>query len=204
MTKQPEEGEIWEWRAFGRISEALAARVRAYPIRMGLINIEGEDVYFVAPDSNHNIKLRKYGDGWLLKFKLLLGGAPGEAELYNESTAYTYSFPVRREKLTAAAGLLRVKLTRTPASALSADEFARALAEASPRVSRAEVKKKRSQFEFEGGWIELADVQFTKHRTQSISIHSLDRDTVELMRKRLPLGEGWEVMNYVEACRRWT
>ncbi|MEK6304494.1 MAG: hypothetical protein AABO41_27720 [Acidobacteriota bacterium] len=203
MTKQPEEGEIWEWRAFGSLTGELEAAVHAYPVRMSLVNIEGKDIYFIAPKSNHNIKLRKYDDRWLLKFKLLLGGAPGEAELYNESAAYTYSFPIERDKLKVTSGLLRVKLKTVPAAVLSADEFTRALAEASPPVGRAEVNKKRSQFEFDGGWIELAEVWFAKHHTNSISIHSPDREAVELMRQRLSLGEGWEVMNYVEACRRW-
>ena len=70
MSKQPEEGEIWEWRAFGHISEALAASVHSHPVRMSLINIEGEDLYFIAPKSDHNIKLRKSDDRWVLKFKL--------------------------------------------------------------------------------------------------------------------------------------
>lgn len=203
MTKQPEEGEIWEWRAFGPLAAELATAVHAYPIRMSLVNIEGKDIYFISPNSDHNIKLRKYDQRWVLKFKLLLGGAPGEAELYNESAAYTYSFPVNRDKLKVTAGLLRVKPANVPAAVLSADEFSRALAEASPSVGRAEVNKKRSQFEFDGGWIELAEVWFERHHTNSISIHSRDREAVDVMRKRLPLGDGWEVMNYVEACRRW-
>lgn len=203
MTKEPEEGEIWEWRAFGPLTSELEAAVHCYPIRMSLINIEGKDVYFIAPKSDHNIKLRKYDDRWLLKFKLLIGGAPGEAELYNESAAYTYSFPVNRDKLKATAGLLRVKLMDVPAARLNADDFTRALCEASPPVAPAEVNKKRSQFEFDVGWIELAEVWFARHHTNSISIHSPDREAVERMRQLLPLGEGWEVMNYVEACRRW-
>jgi hypothetical protein len=203
MTKQPEEGEIWEWRAFGLLTEKLAAKVHEYPLRMGLLNIEGEDIYFIAPASDHNIKLRKHEDRWLLKFKLLLGGAPGEAELYNESSAYSYSFPIGPDQLKAAAALLRLKLTNPPAAKLSSDEYARALIEASPPVSEVHVKKRRSQFEFDRGWIELAEVWFPKHHANSISIHSADRNAVELMRRSLPLGEGWEVMNYVEACRRW-
>jgi hypothetical protein len=203
MTKQPEEGEIWEWRAFGRISEALAATVHANPTRMALINIEGEDVYFIAPNSDQNIKLRKYDDRWILKFKLLLGGAPGEAEFYKESAVYSYTFPVGYDKLVATAELLRVKVSKTPAAVFSADDFALALAKAKPPVGRAAVKKKRSQFEFEHGWIELAEVWFPNHHTNSISIHSPDKGAVELMRQQLPLDEGWEVMNYVEACRRW-
>ena len=204
MTKQPEEGEIWEWRAFGPLTRELDATVHAYPIRMSLINIEGRDIYFIAPESDQNIKLRKYNDHWLLKFKLLLEGSSGEAELYNESAAYTYSFPVDHETLKTTSGLLRVKLNHPQTGPpLSADEFSDALANASPPVVRAEVQKKRSQFEFDGGWIELAEVWFAKQHTNSISIHSPNREVVDLMRRRLPMGEGWKVLNYVEACRRW-
>lgn len=202
MSKQPEEGEIWEWRAFGHISEALAASVHSHPVRMSLINIEGEDLYFIAPKSDHNIKLRKSDDRWVLKFKLLLGRAD-EAELYKESAVYSYSFPISYHKLVATAELLRVALTETPSKVLDAGEFGRALAEASPPVARAAVKKKRSQFESEHGWIELAEVWFPHWHTNSISIHSPDKQAVAVIRQQLPLGEGWEVMNYVEACRRW-
>lgn len=203
MIKQPEEGEIWEWRAFGQLSKELAERVQAYPIRMALLNIPGEDIYFISDCSNHNIKLRKYDDRWILKFKLLLGGTPGDAELYNESAAFSYSFPVEPERLKFAASLLQVRLRREPASSLSSDEFTRELENASPSVSVASVRKVRSQFEFEGGWLELADVQFPKYYTQSISIHSPEKATVSLMRERLAPGTGWEVMNYVDACRKW-
>jgi hypothetical protein len=51
MTKAPEEGEIWEWRAFGSINERLAAEVRAYPIRLGLSDFRGDDIYLVAPQT---------------------------------------------------------------------------------------------------------------------------------------------------------
>ena len=204
MIKQPEEGEIWEWRAFGRLGKELADRVHSYPIRLNIINIGGEDLYFISPNSDHNVKLRKYDDRWILKFKLLLGAAQGDAELYNESAAFSYSFPVGPDQLTFAAGLLRVELAKEPALPLSPDEFTRALEKASPSVKTAHVKKTRSQFAFDGGWLELADVQFAKHHTQSISIHSPDKETVELMQKRLAPGKGWEIMNYVEACRRWS
>jgi hypothetical protein len=170
---------------------------------MELINIGGEDLYLISPNSNHNVKLRRYDGRWILKFKLLIKAVPGDSELYNESAAFTYPFPVGLDQLTFAASLLRVELKNEPASALSPDEFTRELEKASPSVKSAHVKKKRSQFEFEGGWLELADVEFAKHHIQSISIHSPNKETVEQMRERLAPGNGWEVMNYVEACRRW-
>ena len=96
--------------------------------------------HFIA-HRDHNIKLRKQEDRWLLKFKLLLGGAPGEAELYNESAAFSYSFPIGPEQLKSAAALLRVTLTGPPANSLSSDEFGLALVEASPHVGRVHVKR---------------------------------------------------------------
>src|SRR4030095_12986916 len=67
MSKSPEEGKIWEWRAFGKLSEALVARVRAHPVRMVLLNIQGEDLYLISPDSDQNVKLRRNVGGWVLK-----------------------------------------------------------------------------------------------------------------------------------------
>ena len=72
MTKPSEEGQIWEWRAFGEITDELAAKIRSYPIRLGVSDIDGEDIYLVSPNSDQNVKFRKYPGGWVLKFKLLL------------------------------------------------------------------------------------------------------------------------------------
>src|SRR2546423_14138859 len=110
MSKPAEEGRIWEWRAFGRISDELASKVRAYPIRLGIDDLRGEDLYLVSPDSDQNVKLRRYVKGWILKFKLLLETEPGGFELYKESAELTYRFPVALNKVKAAAQLLGIKL----------------------------------------------------------------------------------------------
>ncbi|HKP85816.1 MAG TPA: hypothetical protein VJZ26_06960, partial [Blastocatellia bacterium] len=94
MTKAPEEGRVWEWRAFGHINDRLAAKVQAYPIRMGISNLRGEDIYIISPISDQNVKLRSSSAGTYLKFKLLLETRPGGFELYRESVQYNFSFPV--------------------------------------------------------------------------------------------------------------
>jgi len=205
MTKPPEEGEIWEWRAFGPISERLAAEVRAYPIRMGLSDFRGDDIYLVPPRSDQNVKLRRYTSGWVLKLKLLFETRPGSFELYNESAEFTYQFPVSLGTLKEAARLLEVKLPDADLSTATfiEEDFVKALAESSPTVAETRVSKTRSQYQFENGWLELADVTFAKHDVQSISIHSPDIEVVKEMVNRLQPGDELEPMNYIEACRRW-
>jgi hypothetical protein len=205
MTKPPEEGEIWEWRAFGRVSDSLAAKVRAYPIRMGLSDFRGEDIYLVAPNSDQNVKLRLYTSGWLLKLKRLVETRRGPFELYKESAEFTHRFPVSRNALEDAARLLEVEPPEAVLSIASFDEenFVRALAESSPAVVETRVSKRRSQYQFDNGWLELADVTFLTYKVQSISIHSPDLEVVEEMVKRLQPGGELEPMNYIEACRRW-
>jgi hypothetical protein len=83
MSKAPEEGKIWEWRAFGRISDEMSRKVQAYPIRLGISNLPVKDVYLISPLSDQNVKLRWYFSGLYLKFKLLLDTKPGQIELYN-------------------------------------------------------------------------------------------------------------------------
>lgn len=205
MTKPPEEGEIWEWRAFGPINERLADKVRAYPIRLGLSDFRGDDIYLVPPHSDQNVKLRRYPNGWVLKLKLLFETRPGSFELYNESAEFTYRFPVSLDTLQEAARLLEVKL---PDDVLSTEtfveeDFVKALAESTPTAAETRVSKKRSQYQFENGWLELAEVIFAKHNVQSISIHSPDIEVVKEMLKRLQPGDELEPMNYIEACRRW-
>ncbi|MEK6322057.1 MAG: hypothetical protein AABN33_10270 [Acidobacteriota bacterium] len=205
MTKQPEEGEIWEWRAFGPISQSLAAEVRAYPVRLGVSDLRGEDIYLVSPHSDQNVKLRRYASGWVLKLKQLFETTPRPFELYNESAEFTYRFPVSRDTLEEAARLLRVKLPGPVLSTASfiEEDFVKALAESSPAVTETRVSKKRSQYQFENGWLELADVTFATSEVQSISIHSPDIHVVKEMVNRLQPGDELEPMNYIEACRRW-
>lgn len=205
MTKPPEEGKIWEWRAFGRVSDSLAAQVRAYPIRLGVTDLRGEDIYLVAPHSDQNVKLRRYASGWVLKLKLLFETKRGPVELYNESAEFTYRFPVSLDRLKDAARLLEVELPEAVLSiaSFSEEDFVGAFAGSSPAVAETKVSKRRSQYQFENGWLELADATFATHQVQSISIHSPDIEAVREMVNRLQAGAEMEPMNYIEACRRW-
>lgn len=205
MIKPPEEGMIWEWRAFGRISKTLGSKVRYYPIRLGIDHLRGDDIYLISPDSDHNIKLRRYGNGWVLKFKLLSSTSSSHIELYNESAEWAYRFPVPVDRLRVAARLLQCRLPKIARSieGLTAEELVNTFENSSPAIANARVSKTRSQYAFEGGWLELANVKFPVRRIQSISIHSREKSTVEEMILRLDLGRELEPMNYVEACRRW-
>ena len=205
MTKPAEEGRIWEWRAFGRINDELAGKVRAYPIRLGVDDLRGEDLYLVSPLSDQNVKLRRYAKGWVLKFKLLLETEPGGFELYKESAEFTYRLPVTLDELKAAAELLAVELPQHDPTTETFDEqdFVNALAGSSPPTRETRVSKRRSQYQCGGGWIELADVEFESCEVQSISMHSRHIDGVREMLESLQLGEELETMNYIQACRRW-
>jgi hypothetical protein len=205
MAKPSEEGRVWEWRAFGPIPETLAAKVRAYPIRLGTSDLRGDDIYLIAPHSDQNIKLRRYETGCVLKLKLLFETRPGPFELYNESAEFIYRFPVALDPLANTARLLGVTL---PEAALSNQtfgeaEFVKALAESSPAVAETIVSKRRSQYEFENGWLELADVKFATRAIQSVSVNSFDIEILKEMLERLEPGDDLKPMNYVEACRRW-
>jgi hypothetical protein len=205
MTKQSEEGEIWEWRAFGRIGESLASKVYAYPIRLGLTDIRGEDIYLVAPGSNQNVKLRLYGSGWVLKLKLLIETLPGAFEHYRESAELSHRFPVSPNALQDAARLLEVEPPKAALAIASLNEeaFLRALAESSPSVVETRVSKRRSQYQVANGWLELANATFPALKVQSLSIHSPDIEVVREMVTRLRPADEMEPMNYIEACRRW-
>src|ERR1700720_47587 len=162
MTKPSEEGKIWEWRAFGLISDEIAARVRANPIRFGLVDVDGEDIYLVSPSSDQNVKFRKYPGGWVLKFKLLLETKSGAFELYNERPEFTYRLPVSIDLLKKTADLLAVELPEANLSVESFNEvdFVRAFAQATPPVAECRVAKRRSKYKFEDGGLELAEVKF--------------------------------------------
>ena len=203
--KQPTEGELWEWRAFGRVSDSVAAAVRAFPIRMGMDNLRGEDLYFVSPFNDQNVKLRKAGARSFLKLKPLFEKDARSIELYSDTATLEFNFPVSADRLLEAAGLLGVTLsdTRDAATVLDSDEFIQAMRACAPPLALVRVLKKRSQFEFPGGWFELADATFPRRQVESLSIHSPEKSVVEDMIERLNPGNEIEPMNYVEACRRW-
>ncbi len=204
MAKAPEEGEIWEWRAFGRVDERLASQVLAHPIRMGVHNHRGTDLYLISEASDQNVKLRKWGAEWLLKLKLLVDKAERAIELYSENSTMVFRFPVTEGELLFAAHLLGVQ-PKTPLdnNSFTDEEFINALVSSSPPAARVEVSKVRSQFDFDGGWVELAHVNFPRKTVQSLSIHSRERETVEKILDSFELGAELDAMNYVEACRRW-
>jgi len=205
MGKAAEEGEIWEWRGFGALSKRVASAVRANPIRSGLFCHQDFDIYLVPPRSNQNVKIRKSDDDWFLKFKLLLTVGPRQIELYRESANLMYAFPIKVETLREAARLLLTELpdSANQPGAVDRDRFVEVLAASSPPVRVVEVPKTRSQFVTQGGWIELAEVQFPAGKVQSMSIHSQKLEVVHRMLDELDPDAGLEAMNYVEACRRW-
>lgn len=206
MTKAPEEGQIWEWRAFGRVSDDLKARVQAYPIRMGIQDRVEDDLYFISAHSDQNVKLRKSGDEWTLKFKFLLAQGARSIELYRESLSTIYRFPVEAIRLQEAAKLLDVTLPESArlSGVYDKESFVKTLAACTPSVSTVRVSKMRSQFQYDGGWMELAYITFPGAHTESLSIQSPDIRVVEEMLDAMQPGPELEVMNYIEACRRWS
>lgn len=204
MTKPPEEGQIWEWRGFGKISRHITAQAEALPIRSGIRDIAGTDIYLISPTSDQNIKLRLTDKRWVLKFKLLLAKRDDGIELYHETARWTYAFPLNPAVMKEAARLLAVSL---PDAAPEAEAFTKveSLAvfhAATPTVVSVETHKVRSQYQFDGGWIEIANVDFGSRQTQSLSLHSPDVAVVERMIERFHPDNSLTVMNYVEACRR--
>lgn len=204
MTKPPEEGKIWEWRGFGRISPSVRTLVESLPIRNGVRDHQGTDIYLIPPTSEQNVKVRLTDKGWVLKFKVLLEKRPDRIELYRETASWTYAFPLAQESLDEAANLLAVALPEADREDqhYSEDQFIAAFSAATPPVVAVKVSKVRSQFQFEGGWLEIADVDFGARQVQSLSLHSAQIETVERMIDRVHPDSGLTVMNYVEACRR--
>ena len=205
MTKPPEEGEIWEWRAFGQPGETTLKIIRDHPIRMGVKDHQGEDLYLISPISDQNVKLRQWRSEWVLKFKLLLTTAKRGVELYTETAGWVHRFPIGPELLSHAARLLGTKLPESSGSAgnLSAEDLIDVLAHATPPIVEVRVAKVRSQFDFEEGWVELSEARFPSQTLQSLSIHSPKTEVVESILDQLETSPEMEVMNYVEACRRW-
>jgi len=205
MEKSSEEGRIWEWRAFGTLGPDVVSAVERYPIRLGIREMAGEDLYFISPGSDQNVKLRRGSTGWALKFKTLLEVRRDTFELYDERSSYTYQLPIEADIARNAARLLSVELRDGDLDdeTLDKEALVRVLSQATPAVWTVLIKKKRSQFAFQNGWLELADVQFPGRKTRSISIHSAELSVVTNMLRRLSPGRSIEAMNYVQACRRW-
>src|SRR5262249_13953836 len=96
MTKPPEEGRIWEWRAFGRLNPELLAKVNTLPLRAGIVGRPEFDTYLISPSTDNNIKLRDLDGRSVLKLKPLLESRADAIELYHESIDMIYEFPVAK------------------------------------------------------------------------------------------------------------
>jgi hypothetical protein len=205
MTKPPEEGKIWEWRAFGKLSSELLVRVSSLPVRAGVIGRPDNDIYFISPHSNHNIKIREMNGHRVLKLKLLVESGPDSIELYEESLRLVYPFPVSKSVFDEVLSLLKIAPPGDLSSIQSFGEegLVRTLSACRPAVNTVEVPKTRSQYVARSGWIELADMLFPHKRTQSISVHSYQKDVVVRTLKDLDIAKGLKIMNYVQACRMW-
>jgi hypothetical protein len=205
MAKPPEEGKVWEWRAFGSLSPDLLARVNALPLRAGIVGRPEFDIYLISPISDNNIKLRETDVRFVLKLKPLLEAGTDKIELYQESMDMVYDFPVDKPVFDRVCSLLET----APAGDLSAiqsfgeEGFTRALSTCRPPIKRVEVSKTRSQFVVLNGWVELADMIFPRKITQSISVHSFQKEVVARTLSELNVNNGLKEMNYVRACRLW-
>src|SRR5205085_2924187 len=187
MTKPPEEGQVWEWRGFGKIGRHIAAQVETLPIRNGLRDMAATDIYLISPTSEQNIKLRLTDKGWVMKFKLLLAKREDGIELYHETARWTYAYPLGTAVMKEAARLLDVTLPEAvlEAGAFTETESVAAFHAATPVVVSVETRKRRSQYQFDGGWLEIADVDFGSRQMQSLSLHSATVAVVERMVERL-------------------
>jgi hypothetical protein len=205
MKKPPEEGKIWEWRAFGSLSRELLARVNSFPLRAGIVGRPEYDIYLISPTNDNNIKLRELDGRYVLKLKPLLEAGADAIELYQESLDMVYDFAVAKSVFDRVCSLLET----APAGDLSAiqsfgeEGFTRALSTCRPPIKRVEVSKTRSQFVVRNGWVELADMIFPRKTTQSISVHSFEKEVISRALEDLKVPNALKAMNYVQACRLW-
>ena len=211
MTKPAEQGDVWEWRAFGALGQDLLQFVESHPVRMGINNAREEDLYLISPTNDQNIKLRRAGNNWLLKLKLLLE-TRDTSELYRERSEMVCGFPIPSFVAGEVASLLDTRLPSEEhqrTATLDRDQFVRLMAQSSPAVKLTPVLKTRSQFEFNGVWVEIASAIFPLVTVQSISIQSFELSALERIKRDVlnrPDGSSpvnLTPMNYVQACRRW-
>jgi len=205
MKKPPEEGNIWEWRAFGSLSPELLARINSRPLRAGIVGKPEYDIYLISPTSDNNVKLREMGGRFVLKLKPLLEAGSIGIELYQESQDLVYGFPVDKSVFDRACSLLE---TAAPGDlfaiqSFGEEGFTRILSTCRPPIKRVEVSKTRSQFVVLNGWVEVADMIFPRKTTQSISVHSFEKEAISRTIEDLKVPNALKVMNYVQACRRW-
>jgi len=200
MTGKPsEEGWFWEWRTFGVVPEAVAERVAAHERRGGAV-VENDDLYLISALTDQNVKLRE--DGGQLKLKPLLARVDGGFELYEETERLIFAMPASPEAIRMAAGLLGVALEVAAPLGLEA-LLARFAAEA-PEVRSVHVRKRRTQYAVEDGWIELAELEFPCGRVESLGIQSRRLDRTRAIRDEVDPEHALEPLGYVAACRLWS
>ena len=196
--KPSEEGWFWEWRTFGRVPDSVAARAAAHE-RRGAV-VENEDLYLISTLTDQNVKLRE--DGGQLKLKPLLARVAGGFELYEETERLIYAMPASPDALHKAASLLGVVLEA--AAPLGLKELLARLAAEAPEVRAVRVRKRRTQYLVEDGWIELAELEFPTAVVESLGIQSRRLERTRALRDEVDPEHALEPLNYVAACRLWS
>jgi len=181
----------WEWRTFG---ESFGAADAAFAALTAKDIVESDEIYFLAPATNENVKVRDK----LMDIKTLQQVNADGLEQWKPVMKGSFPLPAAEaQKVFDALHITPPALTRAQ---YTMEQFIGELAKPGGlRVVK--VHKKRARYTVDGCMAEMTDVTADGKTTRTVALELADPDQVIATVRKIGLG-GFENINYARGLKQ--
>jgi len=183
----------WEWRTFGReLSEAAKLIMSSGES----FDRESEEIYILSKFSNDNTKIRDE----LIDIKTPVR-INTKTSLEQWTVLAKFSFPIHINDLVLVYKAFGLALPYLKRDEYIYSEYMKELIGSNPDLQIVQVKKVRHGYIIGDAIVEIAEVQFDAHVTQTIAVEHADEALVLETVEKLGLAK-YENINYIKAMKR--
>lgn len=182
----------WEWRTFG---DSFGAADAAFAALTAKDIVESDEIYFLAPATNENVKVRDK----LMDIKTLQQVNADGLEQWMPVMKGTFPLPAAEvNKVFAAFHIAPPALTRAD---YTLEQFIDELAKPGDRLRVVNVHKKRARYTVDGCMAEMTDVTADGKTTRTVALELADPAHVIATVRKIGLG-GFENINYPRGLKQ--
>jgi exopolyphosphatase/guanosine-5'-triphosphate,3'-diphosphate pyrophosphatase len=182
----------WEWRTFG---DSFGAADAAFAALTAKDITESDEIYFLAPATNENVKVRDK----LMDIKTLQQVNADGLEQWMPVMKGTFPLPAAEvNKVFATFGIAAPALARAD---YTLEQFIDELAKPGDRLRVVNVHKKRARYTVDGCMAEMTDVTADGKTTRTVALELADPAHVIATVRKIGLGE-FENINYPRGLKQ--
>lgn len=182
----------WEWRTFG---ESFGAADAAFAALTAKDIVESDEIYFLAPATNENVKVRDK----LMDIKTLQQVNADGLEQWKPVMKGTFPLPAAEVKKVFDAFHIEAPALTRPGYTM--EQFIDELAKPGDRLRVVNVHKKRARYTVDGCMAEMTDVTADGKTTRTVALELADPDHVIATVRKIGLG-GFENINYPRGLKQ--